>query len=415
MLLKILFISDVSIHHVIGGAERVLYEQTTGLAKRNHHIHVLTRKLPEHPQNDETIAGVREWRYRVDQASNLRFFLSTLAYGLQRFEELQKLFAFDCINGHQPFSAWAALRSPIARDIPFVYTCHSLSFEEFITRQKRPDDLRGRMLYAFNISLRKWIEKRVLRASRRVIVLSEFTRDKLIDIYGLPEEKIAIIPGGVDIERFRPLDNRQEGRKRLGLPVDHSLLFTVRNLVPRMGLENLIAAMQDIVRAIPNVLLVIGGTGPLKEKLLDQSRSLGLEDHIRFVGFIPEEDLPTFFGAADAFILPTVALEGFGLVTVEALACGTPALGTPIGGTREILHRFDPAFLFSDTSPAALAELIIELLRKFRNKPELATHLSLKCRQFVEEHYAWEKNIIRTERLFAEEIASSKISPYARP
>jgi len=406
--MKILCVSDVSIHHVIGGAERVLYEQTTGLAKRNHAVHVLTRRLPEHQQAEETINGVREWRYRVDQAGNLRFFLSTLAYGLKQFEKLQKEFAFDCINGHQPFSAWAVLRSPIAKEIPFVYTCHSLSFEEFMTRQKRPDDIRGRLLYRFNIGLRKWIEKRVLRASQRVIVLSEFTRNKLIDIYGIPEWKITIIPGGVDIQRFQPLQNRQEGRKSIGLPVDRPILFTVRNLVPRMGLENLIEAMKEIVLAIPGVLLVIGGTGPLKESLLQLSQSLGLENHIRFVGFIPEGDLPAFFGAADAFVLPTVALEGFGLVTVEALACGTPALGTPIGGTKEILNRYGPACLFRDTTPEALAELIIDLLQQFRDDPDLAKRLSLKCRRFVEEHYTWKKNIASTEKVFAEEIEAAK-------
>ena len=101
-VVKILFISDVSIHHVIGGAERVLYEQTTGLAKRHHQIHVLTRRLPEHEQADETIAGVREWRYQVDQASNLRFFTSTLGYGIQRFEKLQKEFSLTYSTAINP-------------------------------------------------------------------------------------------------------------------------------------------------------------------------------------------------------------------------------------------------------------------------------------------------------------------------
>jgi glycosyltransferase involved in cell wall biosynthesis len=397
--LKILFVSDVSIHHVIGGAERVLYEQTTGLANKNNQVHVLTRRLSEHQHDQETIAGVQEWRYTVDQASNLRFFLSTLAYGLRRFEELQKQHAFDCINGHQPFSTWAALRSPVARGIPFFYTCHSLSFEEFITRRQKPDDIRGRLPYLFNIALRKWIERRVIVAAHRVIVLSEFTRDKLIETYGLPLEKIVIIPGGVDIQRFQPLKDKRAGRARLGLPLDRPILFTVRNLVPRMGLENLIKAMQYIVQAIPDALLIIGGTGPLNASLLQFTHSLGLENHICFTGFIPEENLPVFFGTADAFVLPTVALEGFGLVTVEALACGIPALGTPVGGTKEILERFDPSFLFRDTSPEALTELIVSILRQCKDNPAFAESITRKCRKFVEDHYSWQINITATERL----------------
>ena len=398
--MKILFISDVSIHHVIGGAERVLYEQTTGLARRNHPVHVLTRRLLEHEQADETVEGVREWRYQVDQASNLRFFLSTLAYGLRRFEELQKQFSFDLINGHQPFSAWAALRSPIAKEIPFVYTCHSLSFEEFVTRQKRPDDLRGRLLHSFNKGLRKWVERRVLTAARRVIVLSEFTKRKLTTIYGLPEDKVAIIPGGVDIQRFQPLQSKKAGREKLGLPAERPTLFTVRNLVPRMGLENLIEAMPEIVRTIPDTLLVIGGTGPLKESLLQLTQTLGMENHVRFAGFIPEEDLPVYFGAADAFVLPTIALEGFGLVTVEALACGTPALGTPVGGTVEILSDLGPDFLFRDTSPSALSSLIVQHCQSWRKHPESYDALCRHCRNYAETRYSWQRNIETTERLF---------------
>ena len=88
----------------------------------------------------------------------------------------------------------------------------------------------------------------------------------------------------------------------------------------------------------------------LKEELVQLSRRLKIEGNIKFAGFIPEQDLPDYYRAADAFILPTLELEGFGLVTLEALACGTPVLGTPIGGTKEILGMFDPSYLFKDTA-----------------------------------------------------------------
>ena len=167
-----------------------------------------------------------------------------------------------------------------------------------------------------------------------------------------------------------------------------------------MGLENLIEAMPDIVRAIPDVQLVIGGTGPLKEPLLQLSQTLGMENHIRFAGFIPEEDLPTFFGAADAFILPTIALEGFGLVTVEALASGTPALGTPVGGTIEILRDLGPDFLFRDTSPGAMSSLIIKHCKSWLQDPETYATLCRHCRHYAETRYSWQRNIETTERLF---------------
>ncbi|MDD5169242.1 MAG: glycosyltransferase family 4 protein [Syntrophales bacterium] len=399
--MRILLVSDVSIHHVIGGAERVLYEQATGLVKRGHEVHILTRRLPEHAANNEFIQGVHEWRYTVDQSSNLLFFLSTLGNGFKLFEQLQKLHPFDCINAHQPFSGWAVRRSPSCDGIPFIYTCHSLSFEEYVTRQKRPEGIGGRIFYDFNVFLRKWIERRVLAKSKYMIVLSEFTRDKLMTIYGIPVEKISIVPGGVDIDRFRPLADKREARRTLGLPADRMILFTVRNLVPRMGLENLIEAMKTILNTFPDVSLVIGGKGPLQVPLLQLTKDLGLEDHIQFAGFIPEGDLPTYFGSADAFVLPTIALEGFGLVTVEALACGTPALGTPIGGTLEILRNLGPDFLFRDTSPASIADLVINHLNKLKYNPEAYKALCLDCRMYAEANYSWQRNIESIETLFS--------------
>ena len=120
----------------------------------------------------------------------------------------------------------------------------------------------------------------------------------------------------------------------MGLPEDKFILFTVRNLVPRMGLENLISAFEIVQSGRTDLLLIIGGEGPLEPALKEQTRQCGVEEFVRFVGYIPDEDLPSYYQMADLFILPTIELEGFGLVTVEALASGLPVLGTPVGGTR---------------------------------------------------------------------------------
>ncbi len=98
------------------------------------------------------------------------------------------------------------------------------------------------------------------------------------------------------------------------------ILFTVRDLEPRMGLKNLICAFKEVIKVVPDGYLVLGGQGPLKNNLVSLSQELGVEDYIKFVGFIPEEDLPDYYRMADVFILPTIELEGFGLITLEALA-----------------------------------------------------------------------------------------------
>lgn len=397
--MKILLVADVSIHSIIGGAERVLYEQAVGLQRRGHEVHILTRRLPEQRHHQDIIEGVCEWRYNVDRSSNFSFLISTLRNGTLLFERLLNEYAYDCINGHQPFSSYSVRRSSLSRGIPFVYTCLSFSFEEYLSRHKIRRDLLGQGLDALNVYLRKRIEKKVLAEAERIIVLSEFTQNKLTDVYGIGPDRISIIPGGVDIHRFHPMDNRKRIRIRLGLPKDRFILLTVRNLEPRMGLENLIKAMRVVVDTVPEILLFIGGTGSLDASLRLQRDELGLQDNVFFTGFIPEADLPDYYRSADIFVLPTIELEGFGLVTVEALASGTPVLGTPIGGTREILGRLDVKSLFRDTSPAALADLIIETSWRFLRCPEEWKMFSSQCRQFVEQFYTWERNVDAVEKI----------------
>jgi glycosyltransferase involved in cell wall biosynthesis len=160
-----------------------------------------------------------------------------------------------------------------------------------------------------------------------------------------------------------------------------------------MGLENLIHAMKDVVSRVENVSLLVGGSGPLKEKLVVLVRKLGLENHIHFTGFIPEDDLPDYYRASDLFILPTLELEGFGLVTLEALASGVPVLGTPVGGTVEILQKFDPRYIFRGTEVGDMSDLIIETCLQFKENPVHWERTSAHCRRFVEQNYSWGKNV----------------------
>jgi len=398
--LNILFVSDVSISNVIGGAERVLYEQSTRLAQKGHNIDILTRRLPGHDSDHEIIGNVREWRYDVDESSILSFYGSTQLNSRRLFESLHEKYSFECINLHQPFSSLGVVNSPLSKQLKKVYTCHSLSFEEYQSRNPKTRSAFGNLMRWINSQGRKEVEKKVLKASDRIIVLSHYTQDKLWKAYIIPPYKVVIVSGGVDLDRFHPVSDRTEIRRRLNIPEEKMILLTIRNLVPRMGLENLIAAMKDVIENMPGTCLIIGGSGRLEAKLVELSRRLKIEGNIKFAGFIPEQDLPDYYRAADAFILPTLELEGFGLVTLEALACGTPVLGTPIGGTKEILGIFDPSYLFRDTGPESIAALIIETCGRFRDNPNLWKNVSSECRAFVEAHYSWERNVDSTERIF---------------
>jgi glycosyltransferase involved in cell wall biosynthesis len=398
--LNILFTADVSISKIIGGAERVLYEQTTGLTRRGHNVSILTRKLPNHDKDHEVIDGVNEWRYPSNKRNPLQFLFNTWICSKRIFETLQQNNHFDCINFHQPFSAIGVVNSTLSSKIPKIYTCHSLSFEELISRNGNDHRFLTKVKTYIQRLGHKQIEKNVFEKSNEIVVLSKFTKNKISNIYKIKDEIINVIPGGVNLNKFAPTLEKKTIRHRLNIPANKIILFTVRNLVPRMGLENLIIAFNEVIKQKAEINLVIGGDGKLKTGLIALARSFGIEDHIHFVGFIQEEELPSYYQMADLFILPTKELEGFGLVTLEALSSALPVLGTPIGGTKEILGGFKGDFIFQNIEPQSISKKILEKYKIIRENPQMWEEIRQRCRKFVERNYSWEKNIDTLEKLF---------------
>ena len=153
-----------------------------------------------------------------------------------------------------------------------------------------------------------------------------------------------------------------------------------------------------------DIELVIGGKGPLGNRLIALARSFGIEHNVHFTGFISEDQLPLYYQMADFFVLPTKELEGFGLVTLEAMASGLPVLGTPVGGTKEIIGNFDSGFLFKGIDPNSIWELIMEKYKLIKHNPQKWNQISYQCRNFVEHNYSWEKNIDAFEDLLKQTI-----------
>ena len=165
-----------------------------------------------------------------------------------------------------------------------------------------------------------------------------------------------------------------------------------------MGLSELIEATAHLRASGRSVLTLIAGRGSLEEALRQQVRAKRLEESVRLLGYIAEGDLPFYYRAADCFVLPTRALEGFGLVTAEALACGTPVLGTPVGATPEILRPFDPRLLTRDATPEGLAEGMGRFLDEVAAEPGLEQ----RCRAYAEDHFSWEPFVTGLERISRE-------------
>ena len=234
----------------------------------------------------------------------------------------------------------------------------------------------------------KMIEKKILKRSIKVIVLSDYMGKKVSQIHGYPRDKVTIIPGGVDLDRFHlPIGGKTATKKDLDLSQDRAIFLTIRNLVPRMGLESLIEAFNRSKVLREKSLMLIGGKGFLEIRLKKMVNKSNLEHCIRFLGYIPDKDLTKFYQAADYFILSTSKLEGFGLVILEAMACGTPVLGTPIGAIPEVIGAFDKRLIFKGADWKG----ILEKLEEIFEKPDIYNFSPKKCMGFVENNYSWEK------------------------
>jgi glycosyltransferase involved in cell wall biosynthesis len=177
-----------------------------------------------------------------------------------------------------------------------------------------------------------------------------------------------------------------------------------------MGLDNLLRCIYLLKNKGIDLHLTVGGEGTETKNLGNLIDEYGLAKMVTMTGFIPSELLPQYYGAADFFILPTRKLEGFGLVTPESMACGTPVLGTPVGGTKEILSGLDPKLLFRNPSPEAMAEGIQRAIGKYYNYETKYMKLRLLCREYASTNYAWHPHIDRLMSII-DEVGSIRNSP----
>ena len=396
--LRVLMVSDVSPVDVKGGAERVLWEQASRLAAFGHKVHVLSRS----PANGtaETIErqGVRISHFPADRRSFVRFFLGSIREARQAATRELTEAGADVIHLQQPLSAFGVLSSAASRRIPSLYTFHSPAPLEYRSRRGTTAHHPGGLEGSLGTGLLWLIEGFCLRRATRIHVLSDFSAGLLRKLYRIRPERIVKIHGGVDSERFRPAEDRDAVRKTLGVPTGTFLLFTVRNLEPRMGLDSLVRAMAILRQQAPDLVLLVGGAGSLRSDLEALTGSLDLQGKVSFLGFIPDSELPHYYQACDAFVLPTRELEGFGLVTAEALACGTPVLGTPVGATPELLRQLQPDLLFEGIEAQDIAQGILRYLQRAQADPQGYENLRQRCRDYATARFGWDRIVERLEQ-----------------
>jgi glycosyltransferase involved in cell wall biosynthesis len=257
----------------------------------------------------------------------------------------------DVVAAH--FALFAAPSLDLLRRFPLVMHFHGPWADEAAAEGT------GRLGQA----LRRRLEGAVYGQASRVITLSRAFAKLAESRYGVAPERIRVVPGSVDLGRFAPTCGKADARAALGWPKQGPVLLTVRRLVRRMGLDRLIAAMPAVCAAVPGVTLMIAGRGAEEDRLKTLAAACGVTETIRFLGFLPEDRLPLAYRAADLNVVPSRALEGFGLTAAESLAAGTPSLVAPVGGLPEVVAPLSADLVFASAAPADIAAGLIAALR----------------------------------------------------
>jgi glycosyltransferase involved in cell wall biosynthesis len=282
---------------------------------------------------------------------------------------------FDLVVAHQTTGAVGALAAATGAPLALVYHASAVRELRFL-RTRLPMGRHRLATYPLEPPLLA-AERIAMARAARILVLSEFSSSLIREDHPRHADRVIPVLGGVDVDRFAPL---ADARERLALPPTNPLLVTARRLEPRTGVDELLRAL---VR-FPEVNLAVIGTGVSERRLRRLAETLGISARTHFLGRVADADLRAWYAAADVVVMPTAAYEGFGLVTVEALACGTPVVATPVGASPELLRPLDPRLVASSTSGEALAAAIGRVLSAG------GSELRTRCREYAVSRYAWD-------------------------
>jgi len=378
---KICIIGQATFDEDPGGASRHLSGLTQELRAAGHEVHLLTaaRFLP----TDGSLARGHLGR------------LLRVAARIAVVTPLSMLFVLrhrpDVVNIHFPLDGLGAVAGAALSRRPLVVTFHGPWALEAAAAADVPS---GRLITA----ARRAIERLVYARAVAHTVMSRAFGDLLVREYDVDARRVTVIAPGIDLARF-PLVDRHEARDRLGLP-DGPTIVTVRRLIPRVGLDLAIRALACMPEA-SRPLLVIGGTGPERQSLEDLALRTGVKTRVRFLGFVPDDQLVHLYAAGDACVVPSRELEGFGYGALEALAAGTPVVAVSTDGLVELVGGIEPRWLVAPDPGeiAATLELVVGTPDDFPSRAA--------CRVYAAE-FAWPRIAARTAAVFAKAAGSSE-------
>ncbi len=256
----------------------------------------------------------------------------------------------DLVDAHFALYALAPLRLGRLRRKPVILHFHGPWADENVASGDRSGMRRA---------ARRLLERAAYARADAAVTLTSAFRQVLVERYGVSPWIITVEPPGVDLELFSP-GSLEQARARLGLEPQAFVALTVRRLVPRMGLELLIQAWCEARSELPrSSTLLIAGDGPLRESLIDTAALHGAGTSVRVLGRVGQEELRELYRAADVAVVPSLEHEGFGLVVLEAAACGTPSLVSDVGGLPEAIAGLDESLVLPPGDAAALRDRLL--------------------------------------------------------
>ncbi len=315
---------------------------------------------------------------------------------------------YDIIHSHYWLSGCVAHELRAAWGVPFVQMFHTLGHMKNRVAL-RPEERESEVRIA--------VETETVRDADRLIAATPAEEAQLLWLYGADESRITIIPPGVDVTHFHPLP-ADEAKARLGVPTDNHMLLFVGRIEPLKGVDTLLRAVALIAAEHPDwmsrlCLSVIGGNlGPdgaseneEMARLLELRQELGIGNMVTFLGARGQDTLPDYYAAADIVIVPS-HYESFGLVALEAMACGTPVIASEVGGLAFLVKNGQTGFHIPERDPRALADKIMLLL----TNPDLRHQLGQQAVAYAQD-YAWPRIADQILEMYQQVIAEP-MSPW---
>ena len=242
------------------------------------------------------------------------------------------------------------------------------------------------------------------------LVISRFTQQRLQELTGVPDENIRLFPCFIDTERFRPPEDREAVRNQQGW-AGRTVLLTIARLIPRKGIDQVLRALAASRTLPPDWLYAIGGRGPEAEALKKLAGDLGISDRVQWLEFVPDKDVPDLYGASDLFIQTNRAVqgdtEGFGVVFLEANACGTAVIGGMAGGTADAIDDGVSGLLVDGDHVEAVGEAIESLL----NHPDARREMARRGLDRVRESFGVERRAREFEEILQEIMEPGATKP----